>query len=347
MRRSICAALVLLLAFLTAVQAQQQTGVYTMYVGGNLKPAANEEFTSEEVTFQNGDVRLGGTLTLPKTGAARHPAAIIISGSGSQDRDGIGALGLYKKVAERLSGNGIAVLRHDDRGIGKSMMPKKPTAYRDLVNDTKAAIEYLRGRKDIDPDRLMLVGHSEGGTTAAVIASEDQKIAAIIQLAGATLANLDKLLLEQIVYQKALEGTLNPQDREKYPPIVKWLLDRIDEAKAGKPDVTPTDLYEYLRQHLSLNLAETYKRVKCPVLILQGERDALVLPHHAIDAARVLSESGNRRVHLRIFPNLSHVFTPSPLDSGIEAAKRGEISPELLDTIQKWAGETLGVKPVK
>ena len=313
-----------------------------------LKPAANEEFTSEEVTFQNGDITLGGTLTLPKTGAARHPAAIIISGSGSQDRDGSGgALGLYKKIAERLSRNGVAVLRHDDRGAGKSMMPKKPTAYRDLINDSKAAVEYLRGRKDIDSDRLMLIGHSEGGTTAAVIASEDQKIGAIILLAGATLANLDKLLLEQTLYQKALEGALNPQDREKYPAVVTWLLARIDEAKAGKPDATPNDMYEYLRQHLSLNLAETYKRVKCPVLILQGERDALVLPHHAIDAARALTEAGNRRVHLRIFPNLSHIFTPSSLDTGIEAAKKGEISPELLDTIQKWAGETLEAKPSK
>ena len=312
------------------------------------KPTTDEAFASEEVTFQNGDVRLGGTLTLPKTGAARHPAAVIISGSGSQDRDGsVGVLGLYKKIAERLTRAGVAVLRHDDRGVGKSMMPKKPTSYRDLVNDSKAAVEYLSGRKDIDADRVMLVGHSEGGTTAAVIASEDQKIAGVVLLAGATLATLDKLMLEQIVYQKSLEGAFNPQEREKYPQIVIWLLARIEEAKAGKADVAPNDLYEYLRQHLALNLAETYRRVKCPVLILQGERDALVLPHHAIDVARVLAESGNRRVQLRIFPNLSHVFSPSPLDSGTEAAKKGEISPELLETIGKWAGEMFGPKPGK
>jgi uncharacterized protein len=312
-----------------------------------IKPAANDEFTSEEVTFQNGDITLGGTLTLPKTGAARHPVAIIISGSGSQDRDGSSVLGLYKKIAERLSRSGVAVLRHDDRGVGKSLMPKKPTAYRDLINDSKAAVQYLRSRKEIDADRVMLVGHSEGGTTAVVIASEDQKIAGIILVAGATLANLDKLLLEQTMYQKALESSFNSQDRENYPPIVKWLLARIEEAKAGKPDVAPNDLHEYLRQHLSLNMVETYKRVKCPVLILQGERDALVLPHHAVEAATVLAESGNKRVLLRIFPNLSHIFTPSPLDTGIEAAKKGEISPEFLDTIQKWARETLEAKPTK
>ena len=315
-----------------------------------LKPerTSSEAFTSEEVTFQNGDLRLGGTLTLPKQSAAtRHPAAVIISGSGSQDRDGRGALGLYKHIAERLSSNGFAVLRHDDRGVGRSAMPKKPTAYRDLVAVTRAAIDYLRGRKEIDPDRIMLVGHSEGGTTAVVIASEDQKIAALVLLAGATLANLDKLLMEQTAYQQALERPFNPQDRDKYPQVVQWLLARIEEARAGKQDAAPTDLYEYLRQHLSLNLPDTYRRVKCPVLILQGERDALVLPHHAIEAARTLAESGNKRVQLRVLPNLSHVFTPSPLDGGVEAKKKTEISPEVLELIQTWAVETLGTKTGK
>jgi pimeloyl-ACP methyl ester carboxylesterase len=314
-----------------------------------LKPQQTslDVFTSEEVTFQNGDVTFGGTLTLPKQAAARHPAAVIISGSGSQNRDGSGVLGLYKQIAERLSSNGVAVLRHDDRGVGKSTMPKKPTAYRDLVADTRAAVDYLRARKEIDPDRIMLVGHSEGGTTAVVIASEDQKIAALVLLAGATLANLDKLLMEQIVYQQALEQPFNPQDREKYPQIVQWLVARIEEARAGKQDAAPTDLYEYLRQHLSLNLPDAYRRVKCPVLILQGERDALVLPHHAIDAARVLAESGNKRVLLRILPNLSHIFTASPLDTGVDARKKQEISPDVLELIKKWAGETLAAKPGK
>jgi pimeloyl-ACP methyl ester carboxylesterase len=254
---------------------------------------------------------------------------------------------LYKQIAERLSSNGIAVLRHDDRGVGRSTMPKKPTAYRDLVADTRAAVDYLRARKEIDADRVMLVGHSEGGTTAVVIASEDQKIAALVLLAGATLANLDKLLIEQTAYQQALEQPFNPQDREKYPQIVQWLIARIEEARAGKQDAAPTDLYEYLRQHLSLNLPDAYRRVKCPVLILQGERDALVLPHHAIDAARVLAESGNKRVLLRILPNLSHIFAPSPLDTGVEARKKAEISPDVLELIKKWAGETLAAKPGK
>jgi alpha-beta hydrolase superfamily lysophospholipase len=244
-------------------------------------------------------------------------------------------------IAEKLSANGVAVLRHDDRGAGKSAMPKTPTTYRDLINDSKAAVEYLRSRKDIDPDRIALIGHSEGGATATIIASEDSRIAAIALLAGAVLANLEQLLLEQTIYQLALERPFNPQDREKYPQIVRWLMTQIDEAKAGKSDSAVADLREYMRQHLALNQAETYKRIHCPVLILQGERDALVLAHHAVAAARALADAGNKQVSVRIFPSLSHIFTPSPLDQSLAAERKNQISPEALETIQKWIAEAV------
>jgi dipeptidyl aminopeptidase/acylaminoacyl peptidase len=118
-------------------------------------------------------------------------------------------------------------------------MPKAPTTYRDLINDSKGAVQYLRTRGDIDPDRIVLIGHSEGGTTATIIASEDPKIAAIALLAGAIGVNLEQTLLEQTIYQQALERLTNPLDREKYPQIVRWLMTQIDEAKSGKADSAP------------------------------------------------------------------------------------------------------------
>jgi len=310
------------------------------------KPLVTEGYLSEEVMFQNGDVSLSGTLTIPRGADKRRPAALLISGSGSQDRDGNpGVFSFYKLIAEKLSVNGVAVLRHDDRGVGKSAMPKTPTSYRDLVNDSKAAVQYLRSRSDIDPDRIALIGHSEGGTTATTIASEDSKIAAISLLAGAIGVNLEQVLLEQAVYQKALERPFNPQDQEKFPQIVRWLITQIADAKAGKQDTAVADLREYIRQHLALNQAEIYKRIRCPVLILQGERDALVLAHHAVTAARALADAGNKQVLVRIFPNLSHIFTPSPLDRSLAAENKNDISPEALETIQKWVVEVvIGVK---
>jgi alpha-beta hydrolase superfamily lysophospholipase len=301
-----------------------------------------ESYSSEEVMFQNGDISLVGTLTLPKGAGVRYPAALLISGPGPHDRDGNqGVFRLYKLIAEKLSANGVAVLRHDDRGVGKSSRPKTPTTYRDLINDSKVAVEYLRSRKEINPDSIALIGHSEGGTTATIIASEDSKIAAIALLAGAVVANFDQLLLEQTIYQLALQRPINPQDREKYPQIARLVLTLIDEAKAGKPDSAVTDLREYMRQSLALNQAETFKRIRCPVLILQGERDALTLAHHAVAAARALADTGNRQVTLRVFPNLSHTFTPSPLDQSVAAEKKNQISPEALETIQKWIAEVI------
>ncbi len=301
-----------------------------------------ESYSSEEVIFQNGDISLAGTLTLPIGGGISSPAALLISGAGPQDRDGKqGVFSLYRLIAEKLSTNGVAVLRYDDRGFGKSSTPKVPTTYRDLINDSKAALEYLRSRKEIDPDRIVLIGHSEGGSTASLIASDDSKIAAIALLAGATVANFEQLLLEQSIYQLALQRPSNPQDREKYSQIARLVLTLIEEAKAGKPDTAVTDLREYMRQTLALNQAETFKRIRCPVLILQGERDALLLAHHAVAAARALADAGNKQVSLRIFPNLSHTFTPSPLDQSIAVEKRNQISPEVLETIQKWIAEEI------
>ena len=318
-------AVFLLLAAFSA-RAQQPSGTVVA-----------ESYSSEEVIFQNGDISLAGTLTLPKGARIRYPAALLISGPGPHDRDGNqGVFRLYQLIAEKLSANGVAVLRHDDRGVGKSSMPKTPTNYRDIINDSKSALGYLRSRKEIDPDRIVLIGHSEGGTTAAIIASEDSKIAAIALLAGAMVANFDQLLLEHTIYQLALQRPFNPQDREKYPQMSRLVLTLIEEAKAGKPDSAVTDMHEYMRQNFALNQAETFKRIRCPVLILQGERDALALAHHAVAAARVLADAGNKQVLLRIFPNLTHTFTPSLLDQSVAAETKNQVSPEVLETIQKW-----------
>jgi dipeptidyl aminopeptidase/acylaminoacyl peptidase len=92
---------------------------------------------------------------------------------------------------------------------------------------------------------------------------------------------------------------------------------------------------------LAVNHAEIFKRIRCPVLILQGERDALLLAHHAVSAARALADAGNKRVSLRIFPNLTHSFTPSPLDQSLAPEKKNQVSPEALEMIQNWIAEVI------
>jgi uncharacterized protein len=300
-------------------------------------------YTGEEVEFTNGGQKLAGTLTLPKSGGAPFPAAVIISGSGSQDRDGTAVADLYRLVAERLSSNGVAVLRVDDRGAGRSPLPAKTTSYRDLINDTRAAFEYLLARREIDRARVALVGHSEGAETAAIIAAEDSRVAAVALLAG-TSSPVDKVVVEQALFQLALAGPVDPSDRMKLPAVSRQIAELFEEVKANpRPASAADDKLAWFREHAANDPSATVKRVRVPVLILNGERDALVLPHHAVALARSLAEAGNTRTTLRIFPNLTHLFTPSGLDASARG-KTGEVSPEVLQALQTWFAEVFGKK---
>lgn len=303
--------------------------------------SADDPYTSEEVTFQNADQKLVGTLTIPKTGSAPFPATVIISGSGSQDRDGTAVANLYRLIAEHLSANGVAVLRADDRGVGKSIPVKPNTSYRDLIDDSKAAFEFLFKRPDIDHRRIALAGHSEGALTALVIAAEDPRVAAIMVLAGGS-RGLDRILLEQTMNAFALESPINPSDRTRYPPMVSQLDKLFADARSKPQPADPAnDPLAYFRQHLEIDPLAFARRVKVPTLILNGERDENVLPYHALELALALASSGNKQVLLRVFPNLTHVFTPSTRDKAVTSAQALEVQPEFLDLLQRWAANVL------
>ena len=305
----------------------------------------DDPFKSEEVEFSNGEQKLAGTLTIPKAGAAPFPAAVIISGSGAQDRDGAGVADLYRLVAERLSSNGVAVLRVDDRGAGRSSMPTKATSYRDLVNDSRAAFAYLLTRREVDKDSIALVGHSEGAESAAIIAAEDPRVAAVALLAGSSRP-VDKVVVEQALFQLALVGPVDPSDKARLPAISRKLAEIFEQAKANpKPAGAADDQLAWFREHAASDPVSTIRRVKAPVLILNGERDALVLPYHAVELSQALAEAGNKRVTLRIFPNLTHIFTPSTLDPSARGEKSGVVSAEVLQTLQTWMSDVLGKKP--
>lgn len=262
----------------------------------SIAAASSVRLPPEEVSFRNGAVTLAGSLSLPYSAAARWPLAILISGDGPQTRDGVpGAGGLVTALRAALLDSGIAVLCHDDRGAGRSTVPAGPPSYRALLGDTRAAIAFARSRGgEIDRTRIVLIGHSEGAKTAAVIAAEDPRIAAIVLLAGATAVNVDSLLIEQA--RAMPEG---PAPR---------LLALVEAARSGRRSRDPGDLTNWIREHLEITPRTVLARVRCPVLILQGEADHLVATHHAADAAAVLRAGGNRRVTVGTFPQLSHVF---------------------------------------
>lgn len=303
--------------------------------------SANDPYTTEEVSFQNGEQKLVGTLTIPKKDSAPFPAVVIISGSGSQDRDGSTVANLYRLVAEHLSANGVAVLRVDDRGAGKSIPVKQGSSYQDLIDDSKAAFEFLFNRPQIDRRKIALAGHSEGALTALKIAAEDQRVAAIMILAGGSRP-LDRILIEQTLHLLALDSPVNPADKTRYPPIVTQLDKIFTEVKSKPQPADPAnDPLAYFRQHLAMDPLALARRVRVPTLILNGERDDNVLSYHALELAQAMADSGNKQVLLRIFPNLTHVFTPSMRDKAVTNVQAVEVSQEFLELLQKWAADVL------
>lgn len=250
-----------------------------------------------EVSFQNGDVTLAGTLSIP--GGHKRPAvAVFVSGDGPQDRDANpGGADLFRVLADSLVAQGVAVLRHDDRGAGRSSRPASPPSYRALLGDTRAAIAFVRARKDLDGRRVFVVGHSEGAKTCEVLAANDSTLAGIALLGGATVVNVDSLLEEQ--------ARLSPGG-----PAPR-LLPALHRAQAGEHARDATDLTDWMREHLEFAPSDLLPRIRCAVLILQGEDDRLVRPHHATEAATAIERGGNDRVTLRTFAGLSHAFAPS------------------------------------
>jgi pimeloyl-ACP methyl ester carboxylesterase len=304
-------------------------------------PSANDPYTTEEVSFQNGEQKLVGTLTVPKSGAKPCPGVVIITGSGSQDRDGSEVANLYRLIAERFSTGGVAVLRVDDRGVGKSVPFKPGTTYRDLIDDSKAAFEFLFNRPEIDRKKIALAGHSEGAETALTIAVEDQRVAAIMLL-GSTSRPMDRIVIEQTLNALALDSPVNPSDKTRYPAIVTQLEKAFRDARSEpKPTDSTTELRIYFRQHLASDPLALARRVRVPTLILNGERDDNVLPYHALELAQAMADSGNKQVLLRIFPNLTHLFTPSQRDKAVTDAQAREVSPAFLELLQRWATNVL------
>ncbi|HEY6194078.1 MAG TPA: alpha/beta fold hydrolase [Candidatus Eisenbacteria bacterium] len=247
---------------------------------------------------------------------------VFVSGDGPQDRDGnLGRAGLFHVLADSLLARGVIVLRHDDRGAGSSSTAPGPPSYRALLGDTRAALAFVRGRREVDPDRVVLLGHSEGAKTCEALAVEDSKLAGIVLLGGATAVNVDSLLEEQ--------ARSNPGGPAAH------LLPTLARAKRGERAQGATDLADWMREHLELPPRRLLPRIRCPVLIVQGGADQLVREHHAREAAAVLVAGGNPDVSLRIFPGLSHVFnhwTPgAPRSPELDAA-----DPVVAQAIAEW-----------
>jgi uncharacterized protein len=289
-------------------------------------------YTAEDVTLRGRTgLKLAGTLTVPKSRGAdgRVPAVVMITGSGSQNRDeelpGMKGYRFFRQIADTLSRRGIAVLRLDDRGVGGSEAGKDPATSADFADDVRSALEYLRERPDIHGDRLGLVGHSEGGLIAPLVARDDPRVRAIALLAGPSRAIRRILEFQRRVFVEN-DTTIPVAKRDS---AIAAMARAADSAAA-----TPGWLgYVYDYDPLA-----TARRVRTPVLILHGATDLQVTADQALELSSAFHEGGNRDVTIHVFSKTNHLFLEdaSGVYSGYATLPSKTVKPEILGTLADW-----------
>ncbi len=294
-------------------------------------------YTAEEVSFKGpGGITLGGTLTKPANSRGPFPAVVTITGSGQEDRDEYvplaGGVRLFRQVADTLSRVGIAVLRLDDRGLGASTGDFSASNTADFADDTRAALAWLRTRPDIDANRLALVGHSEGGMIAPMVAATDPALRAIAIFAGPSDKMIDIIMLQN-----------------------KWALDHNPKMTEAQRDSTLGEARKLLapeRQFapalkfwMSYDPAPVAKKVKTSTLILQGATDRQIPVDNAGKLAALIRSGGNKDVTVRIFPATNHLFledSTGDFSDMYKHVKNNKVSPVILGALADWLVSKIG-----
>jgi len=334
------------------------------------EPKKPYPYIDEEVTYQNAKdaVTLAGTLTMPRTGGP-FPAVILISGSGSQDRDeSVFGHRPFLVLADHLTRRGIAVLRVDDRGVGGSKGDASQATSEDFANDVIAGVEYLKTRKEINSKRIGLIGHSEGGCIAPIAAVKSKDVSFIVLMAGTgvtgdviiegQIANLlkaggaDQARIDAAIHdqRRVIEVVKNETDpnlaREKIREIITDAMSRLDEKQ--KQAIQYHDGYvnaqaqaatsKWFRFFITHDPKETLRKVKCQVLAINGELDMQVSARQNLSAIeQALRESGNTRFTIKEMPGLNHLFQTAQTGGIDEYARIEEtMSPTALEIIAKW-----------
>jgi uncharacterized protein len=279
---------------------------------------------------------LAGTLTLPGQGHAPFPAVVTLTGSGAHFRDGNRTdepdYRPFRQIAERLAGCGVATLRLDDRGVGGSAGDADAATAEDTAADARAALEFLRGRRDIDARRLGLVGHSYGGEIAPMVAAEDPSLAAVVLLAGPA-RTFRETMRYQIRYRIETDPLIPPRDREA----------ALADAMRQQQQNVEASTAAWRRSIQDRDPLPTARRLRMPVLILQGLTDRAVDPEDSRLLERAIREGGNHKVEVRLFPGVNHHFQHDPVGAreGYRTLPTQDLAPEVLDALCSWLGATL------
>jgi len=325
-------------------------------------PSPPFPYDIEDVVFENriaGDVTLAGTLSIPE-GEGPFPAAILVTGSGPQNRDQtVFGHKPFLVISDYLTRHGIAVLRYDDRGVAESTGEFGSATSADFADDALAAFEHLRSRPEICPDAIGIIGHSEGGLVGPLAASKDSRVAFVVSLAGPGAALIDVLLAQNRLI--GLSQGESPETLDRREPIVRELMTLVSRSSSTKEArervverLTPETLdalrvptqqrdvivayltQPWMRYLLNYDPADTLSRVRAPVLALNGSLDRQVEPKQNLAGIHA-ALAHNPDVTIRELEGLNHLFQHSVTGGIGEYADNTEtFAPEALEIMTDW-----------
>ncbi|NLZ94286.1 MAG: alpha/beta hydrolase [Bacteroidales bacterium] len=336
------------------------------------EPKAPYPYDVEETTFINTKekIKLAATLTLPKQ-KKKSPAVILIAGSGPNDRDEtIFAHKPFWILADYLTRQGIAVLRYDKRGVGESEGEYFTATTKDFAEDVGAAISYLKTREEIDTTNIGLIGHSEGGIIAPMVAAGSNDVKFIVLMAGLGVTGTELVLAQ---HQREFDKQ-SPTDEEKenlnkalinlYSNILNWTeyagndkersqlkedlgvlwqsISRDTQATMQKDlfikQTTSKIISPWFRYFLGINPLEHIEKIRIPVLAINGENDTQVDYQSNLEGIeKALKKGSNKQYTIKSYPHMNHLFQESTTGEIEEYGKIEEtFSPIVLSDIANW-----------
>ncbi len=328
---------IMLLALTAApavAQQQQQPPPRTV----DYSAPAGAPYTAVDVTIPTpAGHTLAGTLTLPVGASRERPvgAIVTITGSGAQERDedlGQVLVGFrpFRQLADSLGRRGIAVLRMDDRGTGKSTGNHRTATSADFAEDIRAGLAYLRTRPEIDANRLGLVGHSEGGLIGPLVASKEPTLRALVLMAGPAQSGRP-ILQFQLKNRVDQDTTIKGAKRDS---ALARINTTIDSLGANNP---------WMKFFLDYDPLATARQVRTPVLILNGGTDQQVTPDQVPILAEAFKSAGNHDVTAHVFPAVNHLFIYDPNGSpwGYTRLTRSALEPAVVGMVVDWLAKRL------
>jgi len=300
----------------------------------------------EQVKIGGSGFTLVGTLSRPERVGGRLPAVVLVGGSGPRDRDElVSGVPILGQLAGAIANAGFAVLRYDKRGIGQSGGRTESASLADFAEDVRAAVKMLSDRKDIDPKRIAVIGHSEGGAIALLAASKEKRIAAVGLLEAHGTSGADLILAQQ---KRALDRmTLTPEEKQAKIDLQKRVNEAVVSGK-GLDQLPPeirrqADNMEF-QSLLSNDPAKVMPDVKQPLLIVQGSLDTQVEPYNA-DRLEALARKRKNSPPVEVVrvAGVNHLLVPAKTGEAEEYAslKDKNISPDVIQPIIAWLQKTL------